>query len=110
MAVMRNYKARLIDENLHVDLEKLEECINKEKSYNLFKPYINYLLKNIPDHLAYNMFKFIGKTNSYAVSLTGKRKFTNFSREINKGVRALLTKYREKIKDEDDGLPVKFKD
>lgn len=54
--------------------------------------------------------KFTGKTNSYAVSLTGKRKFTNFSKEINKGVRALLTKYREKIKDEDDGLPVKFKD
>lgn len=68
MAVMRNYKARLIDENLHVDLEKLEECINKEKSYNLFKPYINYLLKNIPDHLAYNMFKFIGKTNPLNVA------------------------------------------
>jgi hypothetical protein len=68
MAVMRNYKARLINENLHVDLEKLEECINKEKNYSLFNPYIKYILKNIPNNIQKNMLKFIGKTNPLNVA------------------------------------------
>ena len=68
MAVMRNYKARLINENLHVDLEKLEECINKEKNYNLFTPYIKYILKNIPCSIQKKMLKFIGKTNPLNVA------------------------------------------
>lgn len=68
MAVMRNYKARLINENLHVDLEKLEECINKEKNYNLFVPYIKYILKNIPGNVQKKMLKFIGKTNPLNVA------------------------------------------
>jgi len=68
MAVMRNYKARLINENLHVDLEKLEECINKEKNYDLFKPYIKYLTKNIPSNIQKNMMCFIGKTNPLNVA------------------------------------------
>jgi len=54
--------------------------------------------------------KFTGHSNKYSVSLSGKRKFTNFSREINSGVRRLLNKYRDKVKDEDESLPVKFKD
>lgn len=54
--------------------------------------------------------KFTGHSNQYTVSLTGKRKFTNFSREINSGVRRLLNKYRDKVKDEDESLPIKFKD
>lgn len=54
--------------------------------------------------------KFTGHSNQYAVSLIGKRKFTNFSREINSGFRKLLNKYRDKVKDEDESLPVKFKD
>lgn len=54
--------------------------------------------------------KFTGHSNKYLVSLSGKRKFTNFSREINSGVRRLLNKYRDKVKDEDESLPVKFKD
>ena len=68
MAVMRNYKARLLNENLHVDLEKLEECIKKEKNYDLFKPYIKYITKNIPSDIKKKMMSFIGKTNPLNVA------------------------------------------
>ena len=60
-------------------------------------------------HEAGLLEKFIGKTNQYAVSLVGKKKFTAFSKEINSGVRDLLKNYKEKTKDDDDALPVKFK-
>jgi hypothetical protein len=53
--------------------------------------------------------KFIGKTNQYAVSLLGKKRFTAFSKEINSGVRDLLKNYKEKTKDDDDALPIKLK-
>ncbi len=63
MAVMRNYKARLHDEKWHVDLEKLEMCINKEKSYSEFLPYINYALAPMSENRRIKCKKFIGKTN-----------------------------------------------
>jgi hypothetical protein len=63
MAVMRNYKARLQDVKWHVDLEKLEECINREKSYMSFMPYINYTLATLPESRKQKCMKFIGKTN-----------------------------------------------
>jgi hypothetical protein len=63
MAVMRNYKAKLIDEKWHVDLEELEKCINKEKSFLRFLPYLNLMLAPLIPELRTKCMQFIGKTN-----------------------------------------------
>jgi hypothetical protein len=47
MAVMRNYKTRLIDENCHVNLAKLEELILREKTNPKHEHFINYMLQSI---------------------------------------------------------------
>ncbi len=63
MAVMRNYKARLIDTRLHVDLEELERYINKIKKVSNLKDFYRYLLSPIPSNLRNKAMKYIGKTN-----------------------------------------------
>jgi hypothetical protein len=47
MAVMRNYKARLIDENCHVHLAKLEELILREKTNPKYRHFLDYMLQSI---------------------------------------------------------------
>lgn len=63
MAVMRNYKSKLVNKNWHVDLEKLEECIIKEKSFKSFLPYLKYALAPMNSERKNRCMKFIGKTN-----------------------------------------------
>jgi hypothetical protein len=53
--------------------------------------------------------KFEGRVNTFCVSLIGKKKFTEFSREINKDMRLLLKEYNKKVEDQEKSLPVKFK-
>ena len=53
--------------------------------------------------------KFEGRINTFCVSLIGKKKFTEFSREINKDMRLLLKEYNKKVEEQEKSLPVKFK-
>jgi len=62
-AVMRNYKCKLLNEQLYVDLEELERIINREKKQSKIKPYINYLTEFIPDKFKSELKKYVGKTN-----------------------------------------------
>lgn len=48
-AVMRNYKSKLLDDNLHVCLERLEEIIVKEKSPANYKHTIDYMSSPLLD-------------------------------------------------------------
>lgn len=63
MAVMRNYKARVIDENFRVDLNYLEDIINFYKAHKLFDPFIKRELHPLPKKLQSKAMKFIGKSN-----------------------------------------------
>jgi hypothetical protein len=63
IAVMRNYKCKLIDPNIHVDLELLRELIEEEKKYINIKPYISQLFNSMPESMFKEQFKFLGKTN-----------------------------------------------
>lgn len=62
-AVMRNYKAKLLNDKIRVDLEDLERKINKYKSYSRFLPFINYFLRGVPDELFGRMAQFVDKSN-----------------------------------------------
>jgi hypothetical protein len=62
-AVMRNYKSKLIDSTVHIDLEELENCINKHKAYQKFLPIIKKILKPLNTKYINKALKFIGKTN-----------------------------------------------
>jgi hypothetical protein len=68
MAVMRNYKARVIDANLHVDLEKIDEIINKEKKIELLKDYNAYLCSYLSPTSKIRLTKFLGKTNTLNIA------------------------------------------
>ncbi len=63
MAVMRNYKAKVTNENFRVDLTYLEDIINFYKNYKLFEPFIRRELVGIPNKLQNKAMKFIGKSN-----------------------------------------------
>lgn len=63
MAVMRNYKARVIDETFRVDLTYLEDIINFYKAHKLFDPFIKRELDPLPKKLQSKAAKFIGKSN-----------------------------------------------
>lgn len=62
-AVMRNYKSKLIDSTVHIDLEELENCINRHKSYQKFLPALKKILKPLAPKFVDRALKFIGKTN-----------------------------------------------
>jgi hypothetical protein len=63
MAVMRNYKAKLYNQELRVDLTYLEDIINYNKNYKLFEPYLKHYIKPFRPHAQAKLMKFIGKTN-----------------------------------------------
>jgi len=63
MAVMRNYKAKVIDENARIDLTYLEDIIYFHKNYKLFEPFLNHELASLPTKVRQKAMKFIGKTN-----------------------------------------------
>jgi hypothetical protein len=48
-AVMRNYKACLLNKYYHVNLEKLEEIILREKTNSLYQLYVDYMLLGMVD-------------------------------------------------------------
>lgn len=62
-AVMRNYKSKLIDSTVHIDLEELEKCINRHKSFQRFLPMLKKILKPIDPKFMDKTLKYIGKTN-----------------------------------------------
>lgn len=68
MAVMRNYKARLVDTNCHVHLEKLEELIIKEKVNNTYNEFIEYMLQSVNVHAADIIKKRIGTFNPMSIA------------------------------------------
>jgi hypothetical protein len=68
MAVMRNYKAKLVDENLHVDLEELERYINEIKKAKYLKPFIENELQDMPTSYLSKAMSYIGKTNPWNVA------------------------------------------
>lgn len=63
IAVMRNYKAKILDANLFVNLIELEDIITAEKSFISFEPFIKYSLSALSQHQLDKAMKFIGKTN-----------------------------------------------
>jgi hypothetical protein len=63
MAVMRNYKAKVLDEKFRVDLTYLEDVINFYKNYKLFEPFLRREIAPIPKNLQSKAMKFIGKSN-----------------------------------------------
>jgi hypothetical protein len=63
MAVMRNYKAKLLNESLYVDLIALEAYINSLKSFANFDPYIRYECRSMTKPQINKLIKFVGKTN-----------------------------------------------
>jgi hypothetical protein len=62
-AVMRNYKAKLLNENLYVDLATLEGIFDKLKSIVSFEPFIKYVCRNMTDVQTNKLLKVVGKTN-----------------------------------------------
>jgi hypothetical protein len=63
MAVMRNYKARLIDENSHVHLAKLEELILRDKTNPKFEHFLDYMLQSISSSYATKIKARVGTFN-----------------------------------------------
>lgn len=67
-AVMRNYKAKLLDAKYYVDLIDLERKIAMEKSVVKFERYLETRLSHLTQTQQINARKFIGKTNSYNIA------------------------------------------
>jgi hypothetical protein len=62
-AVMRNYKVKLLNTDMRVDLVYLEYIINFYKNYKIFKPFIDRELKGLRPVQAERAIKFVGKSN-----------------------------------------------
>jgi len=62
-AVMRNYKSKLINESLFVDLITLESIIEKLKRFSSFDPFIRYTCRTFNKPQIEKVMKFVGKTN-----------------------------------------------
>lgn len=62
-AVMRNYKAKLLNDNLYVDLTTLETIFERLKNPATFKPFIRHVCKPLDDTHIEKLMKFVGKTN-----------------------------------------------
>jgi hypothetical protein len=63
MAVMRNYKSSLIDKKLHVNLEKMEEIMIKEKTDTMHMKYIDFMLRNFTKSIKTKLKEVIGPYN-----------------------------------------------
>jgi len=70
MSVMRNYKAKLLDESLRVDLVYLEDIINFYKNYKLFEPFLKHQISPLREHSRKKAMKFIGKSNLLNIAET----------------------------------------
>jgi hypothetical protein len=70
-SVMRNYKSRITDENMRVDLEQLEEIIDCYKSPRLFDPFLNAMLAPLLPNMRATALKFVGKTNPLNIAEVG---------------------------------------
>lgn len=67
-AVMRNYKARLINENYSVDLEKLEQVLYQEKNNPIYRNFLNtHVLNNLTDQSLISMFN-TSSANYYKIA------------------------------------------
>jgi hypothetical protein len=67
-AVMRNYKARLINENYSVDLEKLEQILYHEKNNPIYRNFLNtHVLNSLTDQSLISMFN-ISSANYYRIA------------------------------------------
>jgi hypothetical protein len=62
-AVMRNYKVKLLNADMRVDLVYLEYIINFYKNYKIFKPFIERELLGLRPVQANKAIKFVGKSN-----------------------------------------------
>jgi hypothetical protein len=62
-AVMRNYKVKLLNTDMRVDLVYLEHIINFYKNYKIFKPFIDRELMGLRPVQAANAIKYVGKSN-----------------------------------------------
>lgn len=63
VAVMRNYKAKLVNPYYHVDLEKLEEIILFEKNPSRYQVFIDFMLSNFSDARKNNHKKLLRNYN-----------------------------------------------
>ena len=63
MAVMRNYKVKLRDEWVRVDLEELERYLNTIKKISNMREFLAYTLSPINPEAKLKLMTFIGKTN-----------------------------------------------
>lgn len=68
MAVMRNYKSKLLNKYLHIDLEKLEEIILKEKVNKKYDEFVEYMLENINKNSAEIIKKRLGTYNPMSIA------------------------------------------
>ena len=56
---MYNYKTKLSNGNYRILLNKVEECVKKEKNDRLYKDVVNYLIKDCPQKIQSEIYKFI---------------------------------------------------
>jgi hypothetical protein len=68
MAVMRNYKVKLRDERLRVDLEELERYLNSIKKIVHMKDFLAYTLSSVNPKARLKLMKHIGKTNAMNIA------------------------------------------
>ena len=62
-AVMRNYKVKLLNTDMRVDLVYLEHIINFYKNYKIFKPFVDRELIGMRPAQSAKAIKFVGKSN-----------------------------------------------
>lgn len=67
-SVMRNYKCRLVNENYHVNLDKLEEIILNEKINHEHEDFLNKVLRFYPDNAAETIKELSGNYNPWGIS------------------------------------------
>jgi hypothetical protein len=63
MAVMRNYKSKLINENLHVHLERLEDLIFKDKLNPKYEQFLDYMLRSVHSSYSEKIKEMVGTFN-----------------------------------------------
>lgn len=68
LAVMRNYKSRLVNKNYHVHLEKLENLIFKEKINANYESFLNYMLRSVDKKYSDKIKEMVGNFNPMNVA------------------------------------------
>lgn len=88
-AVMRNYKCKLINQELIVDLHTLYDIIQEEeKKHSDINKYISYLYDDLPKSIKQKALKYVGKVNimNIAEVAINNQKGCYLSVKINKPV------------------------